>query len=80
MVTTPGLVMPGSALPCVLGMLPCRSQTKHALNRCRWNATRHASLMGNGLAFRQADVHHDDVNIAKPCWGMSGRCKVLDGY
>lgn len=33
MVTTPGLVMPGSVLPCVLGMLPC-SQEHRMRRRC----------------------------------------------
>ena len=70
MVTTPGLVMPGSALPCVLGMLPCKATTCIALNRCRCNAYCHTSLMGNGLTFRQVRVgtmHCDVANVARPC-------------
>ena len=78
MVTTPGLVMPGSAVPCVLGMLPCKAITCNTLNRCRCNAHCHTSVMGNGLTFRHVRVgtmHRDDANVAWPCrlvWRGSG--------
>ena len=81
MVTTPGLVMPGSALPCVFGMLPCRSRAGHAWNRCRCNAKRHTSLMRSSLAFRQVDARAMRRNHVNPLHShaasMSGRGQAV---